>query len=360
MEAMWINFESKNGKKFAIRPFLGGINGISGEASTGNMASLLRQINSLTPKQDYVVLPDQRWLDGIATSPGMVKQFVATKMVPPSQEANKKSKGKAKSDGNGPYVPENGDDEDSQIGATVEWQVTGQDAVGGVQLQIIPSFDVDSMHACSIKDTGATFITYLESYRIPSSARNFDVLKTPKEEGLQVGDVIHVKDMKTKRETRQKVVGDLLAEAPITLTIQDVVELEIYYRKARELIFNVHHPGALEPVISLKVYSFIKPGNYNSANQSTMQFEDDDEFDGIIAVIRDKLQGLSGVLHVSGVVKNAPDYLLPVQNWGDFNYFRNILDPPSEDRRINFVWVSVLSLYGCRGYWLAIGINCMN
>jgi hypothetical protein len=70
MEAMWINFESVKGTKFVIRPFLGGVNGISGEAPTGNMASLLRQMNSLTPKQDYVVLPDQKWLDGIATTPG--------------------------------------------------------------------------------------------------------------------------------------------------------------------------------------------------------------------------------------------------------------------------------------------------
>src|SRR5271168_839982 len=101
MEAMWINFESLNNKKFAIRPFLGGVNGISGEASTGNMASLLRQMNPLTLKQDYIVLPVQKWLDGIATSPGIVKQFVAANMAPPRRATNQKSKMKAKSDGNG-------------------------------------------------------------------------------------------------------------------------------------------------------------------------------------------------------------------------------------------------------------------
>ena len=254
---MWINFESMNNKKSAIRPFLGGVNGISGEAPTGNMASLLRQMNSLTPKQDYIVLPVQKWLDGIAASPGIVKQFVATNMAPPRRATNQKSKKKAKSDGNGSRVPENEDDEDAQIGASVEWQVTGQDTVGGVQLQIIPSFDVRGMHAGSMKDICETDGDYdMTSYRYRngSGSRNFDILKTPKEEGLQVGDVIHIKDMKTRRENREKVVGDLLAETSISLTALDVIELEIYSREARELTFNVHHPGAPEPEISLQVY----------------------------------------------------------------------------------------------------------
>jgi hypothetical protein len=260
MEAMWINFESMNNKKFAIRPFLGGVNGISGEASTGNMASLLRRMNSLTSEQDYIVLPVQKWLDGIATSPGVVKQFVATNIAPARRVANQKSKKRPKSDGNGSRAPENEDDEDgedAQIGATVEWQVTGQDTVGGVQLQIIPSFDVKDMYAGSMKDICQTDSHYdITSYHgeMTGGVRNFDVLKTPKEEGLQVGDVIHIKNMKTRRKDRGKVVGDLLAEASTNLTPLDVVELEIYHRKARELIFDVHHPGASEPAISLKVY----------------------------------------------------------------------------------------------------------
>ena len=80
-----------------------------------------------------------------------------------------------------------------------------------------------------------------------------------------------------------------------------------------------------------------------------MQFEDDDKFNDIVNVIRDKLQGLSGVLQVSGIVDNAPDYLLPVQNWVDFRYFRGILenrsvlDSSSRDIQMDFVWVSAIS-----------------
>ena len=116
-------------------------------------------------------------------------------------------------------VPENEDGENAQIGATVEWQVTGQGAVG-VQLQVIPSFDVKGMHTGSMKDICRLDDTYIFPYRCqkPIGACNFDVLKTPKEESLQVGDVIHIKNMKTRRENHKKVVGDLLAEAPINLT----------------------------------------------------------------------------------------------------------------------------------------------
>lgn len=91
-----------------------------------------------------------------------------------------------------------------------------------------------------------------------------------------------------------------------------------------------------------------------------MQFEDNDEFDGIVAVIRNNLQGLSGVLHVSGVVRNALDYLLPVQNLDDFHRVREILEsmsaagPSSKDGHMDFIWVSLLSaLRGC-GYCLQL------
>lgn len=326
---MWINFSCMKDKKFAIRPFLGGVNGISGEAPTGNMASLLRQMNPLTQKQDYIVLPDQKWLDGIATSPGTIKQFVATNMAPPRRETIPNSKSTSRADGNDACVPASEMYEDAQIGATVEWQVTGQDTVGGIQLQIIPSFDIKGMHAGSMKDTAGSD-HYTTSSHAPKSsgARNFDVLRTPKEEGLQVGDFIHIKDMKLRRENRQKLVRDLLAEAPITLTSEDVVELEIYpHKKPWDLIgtiCNVHCPNASEPVFSFKAK----------------------RFDFILSFIRDKLQGLSGVPHVSGMVDNAPDCLLPVQNEFDFRYFRGILmdrlDSSTDNIEMDFVWVSAI------------------
>src|ERR1700754_432337 len=127
---MWIDFETTGEKrKFAIRPFLGGVNGITGEPMIGNMASLRRRMNSVNSLQDYVVLPDQPWLDGIATSPGVVKQFVATKLALPRQETLSKPRAAEDLEESRPSS-DNDSRQHHQKGATIEWQVTGEDAVG--------------------------------------------------------------------------------------------------------------------------------------------------------------------------------------------------------------------------------------
>ena len=60
---------------FALKVLVGGVNGISGEAVDSNKTAQLNLKQDY--KQDYVVVPGQPWLDGIATAPGQVKQFVA-------------------------------------------------------------------------------------------------------------------------------------------------------------------------------------------------------------------------------------------------------------------------------------------
>jgi hypothetical protein len=72
---MWLRFKST--KKFAIRIYVGGVNGITGEPMIPNMATLLKRQNGVEKKQDYIIAPEQLWVDGIATGPGIVKQFVA-------------------------------------------------------------------------------------------------------------------------------------------------------------------------------------------------------------------------------------------------------------------------------------------
>lgn len=145
-------FWCRGDQRFAIRPFLGGVNGITGEATTWNMASLLRQMHTSTPTQDYIVLPEQEWLDGISTKPGIVKQFVATETAADRpklrKDASEKRAGKeARAPGRG---------EPTLTGASIEWQVTGQDSAGGIQLQIIPTFDPTNMSATSVKDVCRT------------------------------------------------------------------------------------------------------------------------------------------------------------------------------------------------------------
>ncbi|KAF3923861.1 hypothetical protein ABW21_db0206816 [Orbilia brochopaga] len=108
-EAMWISFKARSrGPKYAIKIFAGGINVISGEPETETTATKLRRQNLLAEEksvQDYVIAPDQLWLDGIATAAGHVRQFIATSL---------------------------GD------GLTVEGQTTGSEDNGGLQFEITP------------------------------------------------------------------------------------------------------------------------------------------------------------------------------------------------------------------------------
>lgn len=67
-EALWISFNCRSGYPFAIKIAAGQINAVTGDPWT----------NAFTKKpQDYVVAPDQPWLDGFCVQKGLIRQFVA-------------------------------------------------------------------------------------------------------------------------------------------------------------------------------------------------------------------------------------------------------------------------------------------
>jgi hypothetical protein len=93
-EALWINFSGSY--PCAVKIAAGKINAVTGEAWA----------NPLAPDpQDYVVVPDQPWLDGFAVSRGMIRQFVAMPLG---------------------------------AGYTAEEQLTGTGEHGGVQILVYP------------------------------------------------------------------------------------------------------------------------------------------------------------------------------------------------------------------------------
>ncbi|KAM0190406.1 hypothetical protein ACHAPI_009395 [Fusarium lateritium] len=112
-EALWINFKSetywpyfKLRSRYLVKIYVGGINAISGEPAVPNAATPLRRRNLLKNDkslQDYIVVPEQRWLDGIAVEPGQVRQFVAMPVG---------------------------------TGHSVEAQMTGEETTAGIQLEI--------------------------------------------------------------------------------------------------------------------------------------------------------------------------------------------------------------------------------
>ena len=93
-EALWLNFHGHY--PVSIKLGAGKINAVTGEEWRGGLHQ---------KPQDYLVLPEQPWLDGFAVSKGVIRQFVATPL---------------------------GD------GCTVEEQVTGKGEFGGIQIQAYP------------------------------------------------------------------------------------------------------------------------------------------------------------------------------------------------------------------------------
>ncbi|KAK2752334.1 hypothetical protein FQN55_007374 [Onygenales sp. PD_40] len=93
-EALWIRFTTD--RQFAVRICAGGVNVVSGLAANNRSSAPCRE------KQDYIVTPDQLWIDGFATAPNTARQFVAVA---------------------------------SENGYSVEAQLTSEEIVGGFQFQ---------------------------------------------------------------------------------------------------------------------------------------------------------------------------------------------------------------------------------
>ncbi|MFF0105885.1 hypothetical protein [Streptomyces hirsutus] len=94
-EALWLSFAGTE-EPAALQVGVGKVCAVSGRPWSDRPAR---------SPQNYVVLPRQRWLDGINSGKGTVRQFVAVPLG---------------------------------LGATVEGQVTGEEVWGGVQLQCFP------------------------------------------------------------------------------------------------------------------------------------------------------------------------------------------------------------------------------
>jgi ubiquitin len=129
-----------------------------------DMSTFLRRQNGIEKKQDYVVIPPQPWLDGIATSPGVVKQFVAV-----------------------PF----------KSGYSVEHQIAGRETTGGVQFEVIPAFQT----------------------AVPFSG---DIFKTPRELGHLPGTILEFESKITVKTTTGK---SLIITFDSSYTIGDVKSL---------------------------------------------------------------------------------------------------------------------------------------
>jgi len=93
-EALWLAFGGAWWKPNAVQIGVGGVNALSGQAFSPPLTS---------DPQNYLVCPDQPWLDGINAGKGFVRQFVAVPLG---------------------------------SGLTVEGRLTGTERLGGIQLRV--------------------------------------------------------------------------------------------------------------------------------------------------------------------------------------------------------------------------------
>jgi hypothetical protein len=95
-EAMWMNFDAVSEYPFALKIAAGKVNAVTGSLWTNELGGA---------PQEFVVLPEQRWIDGFYVAKGVVRQFVAASLG---------------------------------SGVTVEEQITGKAEFGGIQLLFVP------------------------------------------------------------------------------------------------------------------------------------------------------------------------------------------------------------------------------
>jgi hypothetical protein len=93
-EALWLAFDGASWKPNAVQIGIGGINAVSGGAWEEGLSA---------EPQNYLVCPDQLWLDGINAGAETIRQFVAMPLG---------------------------------SGETVEAQLTGREEVGGIQIRV--------------------------------------------------------------------------------------------------------------------------------------------------------------------------------------------------------------------------------
>jgi len=93
-EALWLSFGGQHWHPCALKVAVGKMNAVTGTPWTDTLQA---------DPQDYVVVPEQPWLDGINAGDGFIRQFVAMPLG---------------------------------MGYTVEGQVTGKEEFGGIQLAV--------------------------------------------------------------------------------------------------------------------------------------------------------------------------------------------------------------------------------
>ncbi|OCK91831.1 uncharacterized protein K441DRAFT_640868 [Cenococcum geophilum 1.58] len=313
-EAMWVMFDCPKDQHYVIRPFVGGVNGISGEPMIGDMLSLMRRFNRVTQEQDYVVVPEQPWLDGIAISPGKVAQFVATAVKGTDDSGGRFDRSRA------PQAPMS----QSFGPRSIEYEVTKRDVVGGFQLQIIPQYNTTRMSFSNEQDV--CFIGETSESAQPIrhvNASKYDVLKNSIDLGLEVGTKVYVKDVgETRKAPRTKVVRDMWDE---------IAEAQLY---AQEIKIEIHYLETQRPPVPQSEVIVTEVGGQEieleiEGNSTSMALRD--LLYRSFPVTKDDSYGIL----IAGAVSNQPAAMIEAGTVFDFLLLKRFISEDAAEMTVN-------------------------
>ncbi|BCS18370.1 RING finger protein [Aspergillus puulaauensis] len=214
-EALWFNFQNNSRTtRYAIRVNIGHINAVSG-----------LNIFEASGKQDYIVVPGQKWLDGVAVAPGVVRQFVAMPLG---------------------------------SGYTVEGQISGKESFGGIQIEVIPSYERNS---------------YTFKYRNEQGKHvGMAEYSTPRQRGLKNGDMVKITNVSSTFLEPAKIY-DLLDDGESFEGIQRLHLMAGYLSPTG--LGGSASPSRRRAVKSKRksaLYSY--PPSYNSASYDSASYYD--------------------------------------------------------------------------------------
>jgi hypothetical protein len=301
-EAMLISVRSIEGEHeeaadYAIKVFAGSVNAIS-----GNLASQA----GTKSKQDYIVAPSQQRLDGFCSEKGIVKQFVAMPLG---------------------------------FNYTAESQLTGDEFIGGIQLEIAPRFKGTGHFSLygNQKDFGHLGQTDIAA---PDSLDRF---KTPHELGLEPGRRIFVEgceltDLSKSLKLNEQCMVTLAAKNLFPRSEKKCRPAFVHelYTRASDRLPSLPTVTRLVPIRPLSIMvtnraaererSRRSDAPVTSAVQYYSQFLDVVDFKKLLL---EEPQKASRDIHFDGVIHNSsPTYYDPIENY-DLDAVVITFSPPS-------------------------------
>ncbi|KAH8733131.1 hypothetical protein GQ44DRAFT_766193 [Phaeosphaeriaceae sp. PMI808] len=241
---MWLSLSASASSEYKIRVFVGGVNVVTGRKWDERLP-----YDGFESEQDYILVPPQEHLDGIAIEKGVVRQFIAMPIG---------------------------------SGYSIEKQITGKEDVGGLQLEITLQ-----NHHLDLFDSKGVPIRWHDDV----NSDRFGAM-TPRLCMLHVGELLSMK--RTGAPNKHPYLGGKIRRLQ-KRTLQEVIDQNNKAEPSSPMTLTALYPVALK----IKM-----PGTFVRHKITTPQFSPLDSVDKIIEETHYKGQNLKNF-------NLALNYMLP-------------------------------------------------